>query len=73
MIDTRREALVKLRYANAVVPGGPHSADTIRRWATRGLKGVSLETVRIGGTVYTSEEAIGRFILKLNNEDQIRS
>jgi len=73
MLDANRERLVRLRYANAKIPGGPHSVDTIRKWAKRGIRGVRLETARVGGTIYTSEEAIGRFILKLNQEDQLRS
>ena len=34
---------------------------TIFRWTKRGLRGVVLETIRIGGTLYTSEEALLRF------------
>lgn len=37
-----------------------HSS-TIFRWTKRGLRGVVLETIRIGGTLYTSEQALLRF------------
>ena len=34
---------------------------TTMRWRTRGSRGVKLESVRIGGRRFTSEEAIERF------------
>jgi hypothetical protein len=34
-----------------------------------GLHGVVLETVRMGGTTYTSAEAVFRFLAKLNAGD----
>ena len=38
---------------------------TIFRWAQRGLRGVRLETLRVGGTLCTSEEALKRFFQHL--------
>lgn len=38
----------------------PHVA-TLYRWATRGVRGVQLETIRVGGTLCTSLEALQRF------------
>lgn len=34
---------------------------TIFRWASAGVRGVKLETIRVGGVLYTSREAIQRF------------
>ena len=34
---------------------------TIYRWAMRGYRGVKLETLRVGGTLCTSLEALQRF------------
>lgn len=34
---------------------------TIYRWAQSGVSGVRLETIYVGGTMYTSAEAITRF------------
>jgi len=51
------------------MPGRPHTA-TKWRWALRGVKGVKLETVMIGAIRFTSEEAIARFLAKLNGEAQ---
>jgi hypothetical protein len=39
---------------------------TVWRWITRGLRGVKLETVKIGGTTCTSEEALRRFFAALS-------
>ncbi|MCA9312358.1 MAG: DUF1580 domain-containing protein [Phycisphaerales bacterium] len=38
---------------------------TIYRWAQRGCRGVRLETVQVGGTKYTSPEALQRFFDRL--------
>ena len=35
----------------------------IYRWMQRGIKGVRLDAIRIGGTTYTSREALQRFAL----------
>lgn len=43
------------RVDKAVHPG------TLYRWSRCGLNGVRLETTQVGGTLCTSEEALGRF------------
>ncbi len=35
---------------------------TVYRWATKGVRGRVLETVRVGGVRYTSIEALERFL-----------
>lgn len=40
---------------------GP-STTTLWRWRTRGIRGVRLESARLGGRVVTSVEAIRRFM-----------
>jgi hypothetical protein len=65
MINVERETLRLLTKAVADIPGRPHSS-TILRWALRGVKGVRLETIVVGGRRFTSVEAIGRFILRLS-------
>lgn len=64
-IDMRREVLLPFRQALQALPprsGGkrPH-VSTLHRWAQRGLRGVRLETIRVGGLLCTSMEAIQRF------------
>ncbi|MEE8172695.1 MAG: DUF1580 domain-containing protein [Alphaproteobacteria bacterium] len=56
MIDIQTEQLLTLAEAAKRLPTRPH-VSTIWRWAATG----GLETVRLGGRVYTSIEAIERF------------
>ena len=41
------------------------------RWVQRGLRGVRLEAIRIGGTLCTSVEAVQRFFDALTHGDQV--
>lgn len=45
--------------------GKPAHAATLFRWASKGLHGVKLEVVQVGGTKCTSREALARFFKKL--------
>jgi len=63
MIDVSKEPLVVLSKAR--FPNRPH-ASTIWRWANRGVRGVLLESVLIGGQRYTSQAAVERFIDRSN-------
>jgi len=71
MIDLLEDSdLLTLREASKILPCGrngkkPHIS-TLWRWATHGLHGVKLETVRRGGTVYTSCAALRRFFSELS-------
>lgn len=65
MIDLKSEQLVHLTQAREYIPGQPHSG-TIRRWFREGLRGITLETVMVGGRRFTSQEAISRFIERLS-------
>jgi hypothetical protein len=43
-------------------PGGKRiHISAVYRWIQRGVRGVKLETVRVGGTSYTSTEALQAF------------
>jgi hypothetical protein len=42
---------------------------TVWRWALNGIRGVKLETVRVGNTLCTTEPAMQRFIERLSNPD----
>jgi len=73
MIDVSTEELAPLAKAsNLWVPTRPHVA-TIWRWATRGIRGVKLDIVRIGGSTCTSREAVGRFLSAINGRDVLPS
>jgi hypothetical protein len=61
MIDVLNEALLTFADASKMLPGRP-SISSIWRWRTSGIRGQRLESVLIGGTRYTSREALQRFI-----------
>ncbi len=50
----------------------PH-VSTIYRWATAGVAGVKLETIRVGGTLCTSLEALQRFFERLSGTDAVQT
>ena len=75
MIDIQRERGLSLTQASqqSILPQRrrgkrPHVA-TLYRWAQRGLRGVRLETIRVGGTLCTSVEAIQRFFERLSIDE----
>lgn len=41
----------------------PTCGSTLFRWATRGMRGIKLQTWRIGKTLVTTEQAICEFII----------
>jgi hypothetical protein len=49
--------------------GRPVHASCLFRWAKYGLRGVKLETIRIGGTLCTSRQALERFFARLAELD----
>lgn len=69
MIDTAVENLVPLRDVPRLLPPRPNGKrlhiSAVYRWTLRGVKSTRLETVKIGGTTYTSREAIQRFSERL--------
>lgn len=74
MIDVHTERVV--RISEAARSGFPYQVSdaTINRWMRRGVsvrgsatgERVVLDTIRVGGIVYTSTEAIDRFIAAQN-------
>lgn len=65
MVDVYNERLVAIRDVPKLLPkrpsGRPVHVSAVYRWVSRGVQGAKLEAVRIGGTLYTSVEAIQRF------------
>lgn len=61
MIDTNSETLVTFPTAARGVPPDGTNVGTIYRWTLRGIRGVRLETILIGGKRYTSLQALERF------------
>jgi len=64
-IDLNREQLISLAELARNLPrrrrGRPVHASTVHRWRARGVDGIRLECVRIGGAWCTSREAFQRF------------
>jgi hypothetical protein len=54
--------LPRLRGGKSVSPS------TIWRWSRFGIRGVKLETIKIGGTTCTSAAALRRFFARLSGE-----
>jgi hypothetical protein len=72
MIDINTEHLLTLAQAARLRPAGrqgrPTHPSTVYRWISRGLRGHRLESIRLGGTLYTSREALQRFAEQLTLE-----
>ena len=60
MIDVSCESVIPFGCSSEYLPGRPHLA-TLHRWRVRGIRGVRLETLLIGGRRFTSLEALRRF------------
>ena len=60
------ESILSLRDAAKMLgtkaDSRPIHLSTLIRWRTRGLRGVRLEAIRIGGRWFTSREAVVRFV-----------
>ena len=66
-IDVTNEQLITFNQARDAFPGGRRPAlATLHRWRLDGIRGVRLETAQIGGSRFTSREAIVRFIAAQN-------
>lgn len=68
MIDISTERLLAIRQVCDRVPGkrGVVVYHTVWHWMRQGVRGVKLESVRVGGRVYSSEEALKRFLAALS-------
>jgi len=64
-VDVEHERLLSFAELAASLParrrGRPVHVSTVHRWRTRGLDGIRLEAVRVGGIWATSWEAFARF------------
>ncbi len=67
-IDLEFETLIPIRDVSKHTPGRPHVA-TCYRWTQRTVN--PLETVRVGGRVFSSVEAIRRFIARCSSKGAV--
>ena len=79
-IDMFSEKIVSLKEATRLLPKSPRNkklnVSTIYRWALGGLRSkdgivVRLESVKIGGTTCTSQEALQRFFDRLSGDTTV--
>ena len=65
MIDIGKEELIPIRQVPAKLPrranGKCVHVTAVYRWINHGVRGVKLESLKVGGTTYTSAEALQRF------------
>jgi hypothetical protein len=75
MIEISAETLLTMAQATRLRPlgrlGRPTHPSTIYRWISRGVRGIRLESIRLGGTTYTSREALQRFADRLTTEPDL--
>lgn len=60
-IDIHSDSLLTISEAAKSLPMRPN-VSTVWRWVQRGVRGVTLDTVLIGGRRYTSREALQSFV-----------
>jgi len=74
MIDIHQEQIIPLSAAPRHLPKRPSGKkihiSAVYRWISRGVRGVVLESARIGGCTYTSLEALQRWSDALTNADE---
>ena len=70
MIDLSTEHLIAIRDVPKILPpranGKVIHISAVYRWLLRGVRGIRLESIAIGGTTYTSTEAVQRFADRLS-------
>lgn len=63
------EKLLTLTQAAKLLPHRPHLS-SVWRWVRQGVQGVRLEHVKVGRRLFTTEEAVKRFIARLTEVDR---
>lgn len=71
MVDVKKEKLIplykvpKFDWMPRHDDGTPYAAQAVHNWAVRGIRGVRLEILNVGGIRHTTEEAVLRFFEKI--------
>lgn len=70
MIDIETEQLVPIGQVPRLLPPRPNGRrvhiSAVYRWMSRGIREAVLESVKVGGSTYTSKEALQRFADRLS-------
>jgi hypothetical protein len=70
--NTAIEELMSISEASRLLPNNP-GPETIWRWRTKGIRGIRLQTVLIGGRRFVTRKAIEEFIERLTEAAEQRS
>jgi len=72
MIEQNNEERISLTAAARLpilrVNGSNPNSSALSKWGSKGVRGVRLETIRVGGATCTSLPAIERFLRRLNRQ-----
>jgi len=71
-IDAFGEQVMKLAEAGRQCPGGAVSSPTVYRWCKRGIAGVRLESIHVGGVMMTSRQALQRFFERVTEARRVQ-
>lgn len=64
-IAERFKDAIPINRCSDYIPGNPHCA-TVWRWATKGVRGIRLATVIVGGRRMVTPQALEEFLQRLN-------
>jgi hypothetical protein len=68
-IDIQTETVIGIGAGCREFPPNGVAGATMARYIQKGIGGIKLETIKIGGRRYTSKEAIARFIAAQNADE----
>ena len=67
-MDCNIDDLITIAEAAELIPGKPHIC-SVHRWILKGINGVTLKAVRVGGRRFKSREWVREFIDKQMRAD----
>jgi Protein of unknown function (DUF1580) len=65
----KQDELFPINKAEKLFPSRPALA-TRWRWINKGVRGVKLSTIRVGGRVFVTEQMVRAFLAELNNPNR---
>lgn len=73
MVNLHNEEVLTFSEAARIVPrvnGNRVNRGTVSRWAKLGIRGVRLDSLRLGGRYVTSREALDRFLREVADQSE---
>ncbi len=68
IVELLSEDLIPLSEAAFILPRKARvNRATVYRWTLNGVGGVKLESVRVGSAIFTTKEAVTRFLARTNS------